>query len=81
MKTKFAAFHTMQKNQSFWQKYTNPKTIFDFQNFLVKNCQEMWLLYFSKTLKNLACTQSREIRRNLVISAHANFNRTFKNSW
>jgi hypothetical protein len=39
----------------------------------------MWLLYFRKTLKNLACAQLREIRRNQVISAHADFNRTSKN--
>ena len=44
----------------------------------MKNCQEMWVLYFWKTLKNLAGAQLREIRRNRVISAHANFNRTSK---
>jgi hypothetical protein len=50
------------------------------ENFEIamKNCQEMWALYFSKTLKNPACAQLREIRRNQVISAHANFNRTSK---
>jgi hypothetical protein len=58
-----------------------------FQNFLhgcenfgisMKNCQEMWVLYFSKTLKNLAYAQLREIRKNQVINAHANFNETSK---
>jgi hypothetical protein len=36
----------------------------------------MWVLYFSKTLKNLAYAQLREVRTNQVISAHANFSRT-----
>jgi hypothetical protein len=47
----------------------------------MKNCQEMWGYIFRKTLKNPAYAQLREIRRNQVISAHANFNETFKNSW
>jgi hypothetical protein len=42
----------------------------------MKNFQEMWVLYFSKTLKNLAYAQLREVRTNQVISAHANFSRT-----
>jgi hypothetical protein len=33
----------------------------------------MWVLYFSKPLKNLVCAQLREIRMNQVISAHAEF--------
>jgi len=47
----------------------------------MKNCQEMWVLYFSETLKSLTCAQLREIRMNQVISTHANFSRTSKNSW
>jgi hypothetical protein len=78
MKTKFAIFHIRQKNQSFSKNIKNPKNDFRFSKFLVKNYQEMWLLYFSKTLKNSACAQLREIRMNQVISAHANFNRTPK---
>jgi hypothetical protein len=53
------------------------------ENFEIamKNCQEMWALYFRKTLKNLASAQLREIRRNQVVIRYANFDETFKNSW
>jgi hypothetical protein len=51
---------------------------FRFSKFLVKIAKKCGCYIFRKTLKNLACTQSREIRRNQVISAHANSNRTFK---
>jgi hypothetical protein len=44
----------------------------------MKNCQEMWPLYFRKTSKNLAYAQLREIRRNRVVIRYANFNETQK---
>jgi hypothetical protein len=54
------------------------RNFFASENFEItmKNFQEMWVLYFSKTLKNLAYAQLREVRTNQVISAHANFSRT-----
>jgi hypothetical protein len=41
----------------------------------------MWVLHFSKPLKNLVYTHLREIRRNQVTIRYANFNETSKNSW
>jgi hypothetical protein len=60
--------------------FINATRIFVSENFEIamKNCQEMWVLYFSKTLKNLACAQLREVRMNRVIIRYANFNRTSK---
>jgi hypothetical protein len=50
------------------------------ENFEIamKNCQEMWLLYFRKTLENLTHAQLREMHRKQVIIRYANFKRTSK---